>query len=269
MELKLNFKATLANLGASCYMNATIQALARSHHLINHLQMSGDSSENLIVELKDLINLFKEDAVVAPRRFFQFCLQGASNAGFHELSKVKQNDAHEYILYLLTLGKSLEDLFRIKTKNMVQCSDCKHIHNVVEDVFIFDINPIFGNLKEAIINYFKPEKLEDYVCDNCKQVNVFKQSLLGELPSIFLLSLKKYHMVGRSSLTYPDEFVINGAKYILVSIICHDGDLGGGHYYTIARNSPTSEWINYNDTHKSPVKNYNLKSAYILVYDKL
>ena len=65
-----------------------------------------------------------------------------------------------------------------------------------------------------------------------------------------------------------EEFTINGTKYTLVSIICHDGDLGGGHYYTIARNSSKSEWINYNDTHKSPVKNFVMKSAYILVYDK-
>lgn len=262
----MDFKATLANLGASCYMNATIQALCRSIHIIKYLQI--DSSENFIIELRDLLNNFTEDSVIAPRRFFQYCLQEASKAGFQELSKVKQNDAHEYILYLLTLGKSIEDLFRIKTKNIIQCADCKYLHSIVEDVFIFDINPVFGNLKEAIIRYFTPEKLEDYVCDNCKKVNVFKQSLLGDLPSIFLISLKKYHMIGRSNLSYPDTFTINGTSYTLISIICHDGDLGGGHYYTIARNSPSSQWINYNDTNKSPVKNFNLKSAYILVYDK-
>ena len=263
------YKATLANIGATCFMNSTIQALCRSGHLHNHIRSIRDSSDyTFIVEWKDLIKNFYANAVITPRRFHLFSMDNASRLGFPELGSVKQHDAHEYFLYWISMCSSSEFLFTIKTNTVVFCKECKHKNIKPETSPIIEINPIFKNLKEAIIKWFEPEQLDDYTCDKCKNKNVLKQVILDSLPNIFAISLKKYHMIGRSDFDYPDQFIMNGSKYSLVSVICHEGDLHGGHYYTIARNNPNSEWINYNDTRRSKAE-FLTKSAYILLYDKI
>jgi ubiquitin C-terminal hydrolase len=265
-----DYKATLANLGATCFMNSTIQAICRSGHLHNHILSAKDSSDSsFIVEWKDLIRNFNVSAVIAPRRYLSFSMSNASRLGFPELGSIKQHDAHEYLLYWISMCSSSEPLFMIKTNTIVFCKECKHKNTKPETSPIIEINPIFKNLKDAIIKWFEPEQLDDYTCDNCKNKNVSKQIILDSLPNIFVISLKKYHMIGRSDFDYPDQFIMNGSKYSLVSVICHEGSLDGGHYYTIARNNSNSEWIIYNDTHRSPTKEFLAKSAYILLYDKI
>lgn len=263
----MNYKATLANLGNTCYLNSTIQALCRSKYIFN--KQSEDSSDNFINEWSNLIKLFNNDSVISPRRFLQYSLSNATSNGYKELGFLKQNDAHECLLYWLGLSSSFEPLFKIKSKTIVNCSDCNKKHIKEEDNLILEINPVWGTLIDALINYFKEEKLDDYVCDECKNKNVFIKNVLGDFPTIFAISLKKYHIIGRSNLKYPDHFIMNGIKYSLVSIICHEGDMGGGHYYTIARNSNSSEWNIYNDTRRIPTKEYIVNSAYILLYDRI
>jgi len=264
-----DYKATLANIGATCFMNSTIQAICRSSHIHNHIRTVRDTSDNIFIdEWKDLIKNFNMETVIVPRRFHAFSMANASRLGFPELGSVKQHDAHEYILYWLSMCSSSQDLFKIKTNSIVFCKDCKHKNTNPEISPIIEINPIFKNLKDAIIKWFAPEPLDDYICDNCKLKNVIKQVVLESLPNVFVISLKKYHMIGRSDFEYPEQFIMNGVKYVLVSVICHEGSLDGGHYYTIARNTPNSEWINYNDTHRTP-EGFLTGCAYILLYDKI
>ena len=60
----------------------------------------------------------------------------------------------------------------------------------------------------------------------------------------------------------------------LLSIGCHIGGIGGGHYYAVCRNIRNNKWTCFNDElindfDMDQYKEILFKHAYILIYEKV
>lgn len=259
----------LFNLGATCYLNAVSQCVARSKHLYE----VASQSENIPFEKewKDLLTSLENPGTIRPVRYIQYVRNSARSAGFPELSRGGQNDAHEMFLYWIDQHKSCQSVVEWKLKTSVKCS-CGHKTIKLEQSPCLELDVQGATLKECISNYFVPEQLADYSCDECKQKGgIVRQTLLNESPKTIVLSLKKYHQNGKKILIkFPMEFTMNGKDYILMGVVNHYGNLGGGHYTAYARNSLAEPWMHYNDTSVSPINGESVVSAnaYMLFYDQ-
>ena len=110
------------------------------------------------------------------------------------------------------------------------------------------------------------------------------QSSIVKLPYYLIIYLKRFYierfkfLKNNVSVKYPKDLDIteyvdksvkeelkrNEIKYKLLAVNEHNGGLFGGHYTAICRCG--QEWIKYNDSSVSPVKDYKSTKAFGLVY---
>ena len=108
----------IANLGNTCYLSSIIQCLAYSHSLTNYLT-DNEYDEDLRLDNKAsyfskefrtlIIQLWIKNGVVTPHAFKQIADAGMLNRGWEGHMAGWQNDAHEFLEYVLdTLHESLK-----------------------------------------------------------------------------------------------------------------------------------------------------------------
>lgn len=126
---------------------------------------------------------------------------------------------------------------------------------------------------------------EEWYCSNCKDhKRAFKHMQMWKLPSVLLLHLKRFHYTRffRDKVCDFVHFPTRGldlspyvlgpgagmARYNLLAVSNHMGRLGGGHYTANCLHTPTSKWLNFNDSFVSEVTEESgvSSSAYVLVY---
>lgn len=131
--------------------------------------------------------------------------------------------------------------------------------------------------------FTKDEILEDIVCENCKEKQVFTKNLrIERIPKYLVLSLKRFKitMMKNAKLDCPikfplkninlDKYLVNNSQenskiYDLFAVINHNGSLTGGHYNCIIKQN--NRWIKYNDSTVSYLsRTFDTQEAYILVY---
>ena len=175
---------------------------------------------------------------------------------------------------------------------IISTKDNRCLSKTFEMFSIFTL-PIFGNsLYEAFDKYTENEELETpYLNEDTKKtIPVFKQTKLMTVPQYFIISLKRYKnkdgflIKSNNSVEFPIDN-LNLSNYCegydsikcelkLISIACHIGGLGGGHYYAVCRNTRDNTWNCFNDENVSVFdveknKDILFKHAYILIYEKM
>lgn len=72
------------------------------------------------------------------------------------------------------------------------------------------------------------------------------------------------------SITSSTEGHDEPGSYELIGIICHSGNLTGGHYVAHCKSIEDGQWYLFNDSHVSPSKSQGHGyGAYLLFYSKL
>lgn len=187
----------LLNVGNSCYLNATLQALFHIPSLANwlvsdsvhrnHCIKSGNFDCTICGVARTLLLTQKEKQAVQPfgvfTRLKYIC---------RHLLYGKQEDAHEFLRFLI---ESMEECFLLRfsnhkildeyskrttplnhifggyIKSVVRCLSCNYesvTYQYFQDI-ILDIRKA-DNIEDALDAYFSCETLEDtsYNCDSCK-----------------------------------------------------------------------------------------------------
>lgn len=147
------------------------------------------------------------------------------------------------------------------------------------------------SLHDCLSAFFSADELKGdnmYSCEKCNKLrNGIKFSKVLELPEILCVHLKRFrHELMFSSkianyVSFPldgldmrpymhKECVSKVTTYDLISVICHHGTAGGGHYTCYALNTAVNQWFEYDDQCVTQVSPETVKNceAYVLFYKK-
>ncbi|KAL6259800.1 hypothetical protein P5V15_009711 [Pogonomyrmex californicus] len=219
--------AGMYNVGNTCYLNSTLQALFHVPALVNW--MLSDPHHNSKCEQN---NGGGECLTCAVAKTLQFSHQKSGGAikPFYIYNKLKlicrtmvpgqQEDAHEFLRYLLegmeraylTRHKAtkldsyskettpINQIFGGYIRTEVKCLQCQHVSTTFQHFqdLLLDIRKA-NTLDEALNSYFSREQLDnnDYKCEACKRrVPATKQFTLERPPKVLCIQLKRFSFLG-------------------------------------------------------------------------
>lgn len=127
-----------------------------------------------------------------------------------------------------------------------------------------------------------------YSCEKCNKLrNGVKFSKVIDLPEVLCIHLKRFRheLMFSSKISSQVSFPLTGldmrpylhkdcvstvSNYDLISVICHHGTAGGGHYTCYSLNADTDTWYEFDDQYVTLVTSETVLNceAYVLFYRK-
>ncbi|XP_052861656.1 ubiquitin carboxyl-terminal hydrolase 36 [Anopheles cruzii] len=219
--------AGMVNMGNTCYLNSTLQALfhvpAIANWLLSDVQHrercdDGGSGGSCIIcaMAKTLEESQSNHSAIKP-----YLVYSKLRLVCKHLVQGRQEDAHEFLRYLVEameksfLGryknsKELDQYSKETTplnqilggylRSEVKCLSCQHVSTTFQhfEDLLLDIRKA-SSIDEALELYFDRERLEDmgYKCEACKRrVAATKQFSLERAPFVLCIQLKRFAMMG-------------------------------------------------------------------------
>ncbi|XP_067006537.1 ubiquitin carboxyl-terminal hydrolase 20 [Anabrus simplex] len=147
------------------------------------------------------------------------------------------------------------------------------------------------SLHDCLAAFFSADELKGdnmYSCEKCNKLrNGVKYSKVLELPEVLCIHLKRFRheLMFSSKISSYVSFPLEGldmrpylhkdctsqvTSYDLVSVICHHGTAGGGHYTCYSLNCISDQWFEFDDQYVTQVTPETVQNceAYVLFYKK-
>ncbi|XP_046807209.1 ubiquitin carboxyl-terminal hydrolase 36 isoform X1 [Lucilia cuprina] len=215
----------MMNVGNTCYLNSTLQAIFHVPSMANWLMSdsahmerceSTDAGCIICAMAKTLHESQKSQSAIRP-----YYVYSKLKSICKHLVMGRQEDAHEFLRYLVeAMEKSYLSRFRNYKeldqyskettplnqilggylKSSVRCLSCNHVSVTFQHFqdLLLDIRKA-DTVDEALEGYFSRERLEDmgYKCEACKKkVSATKQFSLERAPIALCIQLKRFSMLG-------------------------------------------------------------------------
>ncbi|XP_001662174.2 ubiquitin carboxyl-terminal hydrolase 36 isoform X1 [Aedes aegypti] len=225
---KWNTGAGFTNVGNTCYLNSTLQALFHVPAIANWLLSDKAHRERC----EDNVN--GQGCIICAMAKTLMASQNSSQGSIKPylvVSKLqlvckhlvpgRQEDAHEFLRYLVEAmeksylarfknSKELDQYSKETTplnqilggylRSEVKCLSCHHVSTTFQhfEDLLLDIRKV-NSIEEALTMYFARERLEEmqYKCEACKKkVAATKQFSLERAPFALCIQLKRFSMMG-------------------------------------------------------------------------
>lgn len=173
----------------------------------------------------------------------------------------------------------ITELFYGQYFSEIICLNCNHRTSSYDPFMILELELKYDNILDCIKKHTSfEEDIDDYKCEKCQKKNIKKRLNIIRLPKVFLITLKRYNnniCKLKNDVEINDKLKLKNylgeeLNYNLKSIIIHEGNCMGGHYYTYTKNISTEKWFNFNDEKVSEIENINninKKNIYCLLYE--
>lgn len=316
----------LYNMGLTCCLNSLLQTLYMNREFTDILQgmdMPEDAAalqNNMPYQLLTLFEMMQSSRrnAVYPYQLLR-CLQK------HGMKLFIQQDAAELFMTLFNhirdqlvkpqpyLAGRLNSLYTIHVQEYLMCLNCMQEKTWDSKLIALPLllsDPRFKrptSLEEALVIFFRPEKLKEENMCLCKDCGEKTASLQGmrvkSLPGTLTLHLKRLFSSKSSwvkkisrRISFPLNLDLRQIleadavcresreqahwKYELFAVVAHSGTPSYGHYCSYIRNTKDQRWYSFNDSSVSKVSWDDVKctfgnanfhwgeTAYLLVYQR-
>lgn len=274
----------LKNKGNTCFFNASIQCLISLPKVVRYfLDNSFDPlKQPFSLAIQNFIFEYKNYRIVDPSDLID------SIKSKIKLFDGRQQDAHAFLECLITrltdegdkaIQKAAEksnfmkDTFGIMVEDTVKCHHCGFTTNVntfslIQYLFIKE------TVQKSIECYAHNVEMIDssspWKCTNCgeKGESSIKHHI-KHTSDYIIIHLNRFQSLtakNNSTITIDEHIIVNDVTYENVGMVCHVGNLSGGHYFSYAKRD---DWRVFNDSSvqkaERPAKT---SSVYILFYSR-
>jgi len=266
----------LRNLGATCYMNSTLQCLYWIHEFQKFVVTSDFSLEwqKQLQRLFYYMNYSRLPSV--DTSFF------AQNWRFYDneaLNVRMQQDAVEFVQIFLDRFDSCGSapLFKGKLVNKIVTLDGIPVSESTEPFHTFSLEvKNCNNFQDSFNVFIQKEILNGYNSEDMGKIDVFRFVRIREAPNFFIVQLKRFEYDVQtwqrikisSKYEFPNTFDLSPCLedpskpliYNLTGIVLHSGNAQGGHYTSIIKIN--DKWVKFNDESVSFASESQIKESY-------
>lgn len=298
----------LTNNNNDCYLNSSIQILL-------NIPIFNSLFNDINYRSPEILKLFKYiiDTNKSTKILNGFHIKKILSNYSQLFNNNEQQDCHETIIILLTLihenykiEYDYDDIYLSKEsykswikeinlfgysyiiknfmgqfKNITKCNNCDY-NSIQYDNFnslSLQITDDNSSINDCLYNFIKNEKLNDAICEKCKNKTLIKKTTIWKFPNILIIQLNRFIYINNYitrkinyNVLLQDTINIKSNNYVhnykLNSYIEHFGGNSAniGHY--TANIFYNNEWYNTND---DVVKKINRKdksnNVYIMIYE--
>lgn len=255
----------IVNSGNDCYFIATLQALYNVPEYVEYLLTFPKLSKYEKVA-HITYKLLSKDKPLKVLDLFRM-VDSVEFDGH-------QKDAGEFMIRLLD---NYVDNHKKSLPDMVFKRECTSCHeSSISESLLFPIWVEKNNNTKFIIpepnmllgdTYCEIEK----TCEKCKHTVHGEKNGYRDNGNVLFMAIKRFNYDGSKDNSIIENLSLKLNNKELISVVCHIGNAGGGHYFTI--NRVNSKWFMFNDEKVEQMEDeialkYMQNLGYILIYRK-